>query len=189
MLTSGQTSADIKVEPRSTFKSRLRVAFHLLSLFHLRKYILRAFAVEINPQWNSVKRLKIRNLQIFNCLKAKENIAPKSRKHYSTVVWLGQVQTPHHTNVCKISRLYGAVSLLSLNVSSLNLVSNIILTPLSGSVEGYSLIASYQQLKEPCKAILTYFCTALSVQCCIIINMHTSSTHSIRSGQTANYST
>ena len=56
------------------------MAFHLLSLFHLRKYILRAFAVEINPQWNSVKRLKIRNVQIFNCLKAKENIAPKSRK-------------------------------------------------------------------------------------------------------------
>ena len=80
MLTSGQTSADIKVEPRSTFKFRLRVAFHLLSLFHLRTYILRAFTVEINPQRNSVKSLKIRNLQIFNCLKAKENIAPKSKK-------------------------------------------------------------------------------------------------------------
>ena len=39
MLTSGQTSADIKVEPRSTFTFRLRVAFHLLS----------AVAVEINP--------------------------------------------------------------------------------------------------------------------------------------------
>ena len=50
MLTSGQMSADIKVEPRSTFKFRLRVAFHLLSLFHLRTYILRAFTVEINPQ-------------------------------------------------------------------------------------------------------------------------------------------
>lgn len=50
MLTSGQTSADIKVEPRSTFTFRLRVAFHLLSLFQLRTYILRAFAVEINPQ-------------------------------------------------------------------------------------------------------------------------------------------
>ena len=50
MLTSGQTSADIKVEPRSTFTFRLRVAFHLLSLFHLRTYILRTFIVEINPQ-------------------------------------------------------------------------------------------------------------------------------------------
>ena len=32
MLTSGQTSADVKVEPRSTFTFRLRVAFHSLPL-------------------------------------------------------------------------------------------------------------------------------------------------------------
>ena len=38
----------------------------------------------------------------------------------------GQVRAPHHTNVCKVLRLCGAISSLSLDVSPLNLVSYLV---------------------------------------------------------------
>ena len=41
----------------------------------------------------------------------------------------GWVRVHHHTNVCKIERLCGAMPSLSLDVSPLNLVSHLILMP------------------------------------------------------------
>ena len=38
----------------------------------------------------------------------------------------GQVRAPYHTNVCKVLRLCGAISSLSLDVSPLNLVSYLV---------------------------------------------------------------
>ena len=144
MLTSGQTSADVKVEPRSTFTFRLRVAFHSLPFFHLRTYILRAFARKIFQHWKSTLRenrsnaLKSVNFYLFE---GKKKYCPeKSRKFTVRLYGEEQVQSSHHTNVCKISRLCGAVSLLSLKVLPSKLVSNLILRP------------SFRQ----CRRIVTY---------------------------------
>ena len=41
-------------------------------------------------------------------------------------VWWGQVHAPHLTRVCKILRLFGAISLLAIGVSLLNLVTLLI---------------------------------------------------------------
>ena len=41
----------------------------------------------------------------------------------------GWVRVHHHTNVCKIERLCGAMPSLSLDLSPLNLVSHLILMP------------------------------------------------------------
>lgn len=49
----------------------------------------------------------------------------------------GEVRTHHHTNVCKISRLFGATTLLALDVSPLNFVNLLILRFLPSSVTGH----------------------------------------------------
>ena len=59
----------------------------------------------------------------------------------------GQVRAPHQS-VCKISRLFEAVSSLSLDVPLLKLVSYLILDFLSSSVHGYSFTALFQKLRK-----------------------------------------
>ena len=41
---------------------------------------------------------------------------------YGCLYGVGQVHAHHHTNVCKISRFFGAVPSLALDVSPLNLL-------------------------------------------------------------------
>ena len=49
----------------------------------------------------------------------------------------GEVRTHHQTNVFKISRLFGATTLLALDVSPLNFVNLLILRFLPSSVTGH----------------------------------------------------
>ena len=53
------------------------------------------------------------------------------------------VQPSRHTNVCKISRLYRAISLLALDVSPLNYASLPFLRPPFSNVDGYWLFGLY----------------------------------------------
>ena len=46
-------------------------------------------------------------------LKPNENIAPQSREILQTFVWWGHKLAHHQTNVCKSSKLCGAISLLA----------------------------------------------------------------------------
>ena len=55
-------------------------------------------------------------------LKTKEDITSQSREILQMFVWWGASSCPPVTNVCKISRLCRTISLLSLDVSPLNLV-------------------------------------------------------------------
>ena len=75
------------------------------------------------------ERLKISKVAKFesDLLKTYEGIAPQRRVILRDVLYGGgQVRAPT-TNVCKISRLCGLISSLSLDLSPLNLVSYLIL--------------------------------------------------------------
>jgi len=60
------------------------------------------------------ERLKISNLAEFESImsEASEDTVPQSREVLQTLIWWGAQTCPHHTNVYKILRLCGAVSLL-----------------------------------------------------------------------------
>ena len=60
------------------------------------------------------ERLKISKVTKFESdrMKTNKDMAPQSRKFLYTFVWRGASLCPHHTNVCKISRLSRAISSL-----------------------------------------------------------------------------
>ena len=65
------------------------------------------------------------------------------------------VRAPHHTNVCKISRLFGAKPSLVFDVAASTLASFLIsLRALSRSVSGYSLTSMYKNLYKPWKGLM-----------------------------------
>ena len=71
----------------------------------------------------------------YDLLKTNENTSPQSHLILYTLVWWwrgregGTGPCSHHTSVCKISQLCGAISSLAINVSPSNLVSFLILRP------------------------------------------------------------
>lgn len=81
-------------------------------------------------------------------LKTYKDIVPQSRGSLQTFVCGGQVRAPHKTSLCKMSRLFEAISSLSLDVPLLNLVSYVILDFFSSSVHGCSFTALFQKLRK-----------------------------------------
>ena len=70
------------------------------------------------------ERLKISKVAKFesDLFKTYEDTAPQRREILQTFCMVGARSRPHHKKVCKISRLYEAISSLVLHVSPLNLV-------------------------------------------------------------------
>ena len=58
-----------------------------------------------------------------------------------------------HTNICKISRLWGAVSSLALNESLSNFVIFLIFGALFSGVNGFSRTCPYQKLEKKCEKV------------------------------------
>ena len=88
-----------------------------------------ACSLAINTAGKSA--LKLGNLPSLKIIRQKRDYAAKRleilRKFVCCMVW-GHELVPHQTNVCKIRRLCGAVSLLAFNKSRSNLSSSLILS-------------------------------------------------------------
>ena len=78
---------------------------------------------------NAFKSVKLPSLKMifWKLTNSRYSSAKSSREILQTFVWWGASSCPHQTKVCQISRLYGAIALLFLGVSPLNLVSYLIL--------------------------------------------------------------
>ena len=87
--------------------------------------------------------------------KEREEIALQSREILQTFVTGGHELAPHHTNICKISRLWGAISSLVFNKSFSNLATLLILR---GSFQScwriFAKWPSHFKLKKPWKVVL-----------------------------------
>ena len=74
--------------------------------------------------------LKLANLQSLQVIRQRRDYAAKSPEIFRKFVccMLGHELASHQTNVCKIRRLCGAISLLAFNKSRSNLSSLLILS-------------------------------------------------------------